>query len=145
MSALPWARRCVPLRPDVVRNLLHTEKKFTTDADKEVVADLYERFFNDVAGSCTQLLFLRLGWKDQEIRDLADSLRFFEKLKNLNLRCNEISDEGAVALAGALKDLKHLKYVELQWNKIGLVGAAALRDVLKTDTKLLLWGNPCEE
>ena len=46
-------RRCVPLRPDVVRHLLHTEKKFTTDADKEVVADLYERFFNDVAGSCT--------------------------------------------------------------------------------------------
>jgi hypothetical protein len=33
-------RRCVPLRPDVVRHLLHTEKKFTTDADKEVVADL---------------------------------------------------------------------------------------------------------
>ena len=46
-------RRCVPLRPDVVRHLLHTEKKFTTDADKEVVADLYESFFNDVAGSCT--------------------------------------------------------------------------------------------
>ena len=51
-------RRCVPLRPDVVRHLLHTEKKFTTDADKEVVADLYESFFNDVAGSCTKLLFM---------------------------------------------------------------------------------------
>ena len=51
-------RRCVPLRPDVVRHLLHTEKKFTTDADKEVVADLYERFFNDVAGSCTELVFI---------------------------------------------------------------------------------------
>ena len=68
-------RRCVPLRPDVVRHLLHTEKKFTTDADKEVVADLYESFFNDVAGSSTELDFPHLCWTDQAIRDLARSLR----------------------------------------------------------------------
>ena len=138
-------RRCVPLRPDVVRHLLHTEKKFTTDADKAVVADLYERFFNDAAGSCTELVFYCLGWTDKEIRDLADSLQFFEKLEELWLRRNEISDEGAVALARALKDLKHLKLVNLEENNIGLVGAAALRDVLQTDTELKLEGNPCEE
>ena len=78
-------RRCVPLRPDVVRHLLHTEKKFTTDADKEVVADLYERFFNDVAGRCTELVFYGLHWTDKEIRDLAGSLRLFEKLEELDL------------------------------------------------------------
>ena len=138
-------RRCVPLRPDVVRHLLHTEKKFTTDADKAVVAELYERFFNDVASSCTELLFGALDWTDKEIRDLADSLQFFEKLEALWLGGNRISDEGAVASAGALKDLKHPKLVDLQWNNIGLVGAAALRDVLKTDTELKLGGNPCEE
>ena len=137
------SRRCVPLRPDVVRHLLHTEKKFTTEADKEVVAELYE--FNDVAGSCTKLLFAHLGWTDKGIRDLADSLRLFEKLEELLLMSNEIGDEGAVALADALKDLKHLKLVVLRWNKIGLVGAAALRDVLQTDTELLLEGNPSEE
>ena len=138
-------RRCVPLRPDVVRHLLHTEKKFTTDADKAVVADLYESFFNDVAGSCTMLLFTDLHWTDKEIRDLAGSLRLFEKLEMLNLMNNEIGDEGAVALADALKDLKHLKLVGLKHNKIGLVGAAALRDVLQTDTELEFDGNPCEE
>ena len=63
----------------------------------------------------------------------------------LDLEGNEISDEGAVALADALKDLKHLKLVDLANNNIGLVGAAALRDVLKTDTELKLEGNPCEE
>ena len=132
------SRRCVPLRPDVVRHLLHTEKKFTTDADKAVVADLYESFFNDVAGSCTKLVFLYLDWTDKEIRDLAGSLRLFEKLEELDLRDNKIGDEGAVALAGALKDLKHLKLVDLERNNIGLVGAAALRDVLQTDTELEL-------
>ena len=135
-------RRCVPLRPDVVRHLLFTEKKFTTDADKAVVADLYERFFNDVAGSCTELVFPYLDWTDKEIRDLADSLRLFEKLEELDLHNNKITDEGAVTLAGALKDLKHLKLVDLEENDIGLVGAAALRDVLKTDTRLNLDGNP---
>ena len=138
-------RRCVPLRPDVVRHLLHTEKKFTTDADKEVVADLYESFFNDVAGSSTVLGFAYLDWTDKEIRDLAGSLRLFEKLEELWLRSNEIGDEGAVALAGALKDLKHLKLVDLEENNIGLVGAAALRDVLQTYTELELEGNPSEE
>ena len=131
-------RRCVPLRPDVVRHLLHTEKKFTTDADKAVVADLYESFFNDVAGSCTKLLFSYLDWTDKEIRDLASSLRLFEKLEELWLRSNEIGDEGAVTLSGALKDLKHLKLVKLEENNIGLVGAAALRDVLQE-------GNPSEK
>ena len=139
------SRRCVPLRPDVVRNLLHTKKKFTTDADKEVVADLYESFFNDVADSCTELVFHGLDWTDKEIRDLAGSLRLFEKLEELDLQSNLIGDEGAVALADALKDLKHLKLVELNGNNIGLVGAAALRDVLQTDTELSLGGNPCEE
>ena len=137
-------RRCVPLRPDVVRHL-HTEKKFTTDADKEVVADLYESFFNDVAGSSTVLGFPCLDWTDKEIRDLAGSLRLFEKLEELDLRGNEIGDEGAVALAGALRDLKHLRRLDLRGNKIGLVGAAALRDVLQTDTELSLDGNQCEK
>ena len=139
------SRRCVPLRPDIVRHLLHTEKKFTTDADKEVVADLYESFFNDVAGSSTVLGFPCLDWTDKEIRDLADSLRLFEMLAFLNLVGNKITDEGAFALADALKDLKHLKLVKLRHNNIGLVGAAALRDVLQTYTELELEGNPCEE
>ena len=84
-----------------------------------------------------------MDWTDKEIRDLAGSLRLFEKLEELDLRGNEIGDEGAVALADALKDLKHLKLVDLEGNNIGLVGAAALRDVLKTDTELELEGNPC--
>ena len=138
-------RRIVPLRPDVVRNLLYTEKKFTTDADKAVVADLYESFFNVVAGSCTELFFSGLDWTDKEIRDLAGSLHFFEKLENLDLTRNRITDEGAVTLADALKDLKHLKLVNLSYNKIGLVGAAALRDVLQTYTELELEGNPSEK
>ena len=86
-----------------------------------------------------------MDWTDKEIRDLAGSLHFFEKLEKLDLRGNKISDEGAVTLASALKDLKHLKLVELEGNNIGLVGAAALRDVLQTDTELQLEGNPSEE
>ena len=109
------------------------------------MADLYESFFNVVAGSCTKLFFSGLHWTDKEIRDLAGSLQFFEKLAFLNLVGNKITDEGAFALADALKDLKHLNFVDLKRTNIGLVGAAALRDVLQTDTKLNLEGNPCEK
>ena len=137
-------RRCVPLRPDVVRHLLNKEKKFTTDADKGVVADLYERFFKDVTCDCTELVFVDLGWQDQEIRELALSMRCFEKLEYLFLTQNETSDEGAVAAADALKHLNHLKRVDLEDNNIGLVGEAALREVVKADTELVLRGNPCE-
>ena len=97
------SRRRVPLRPDVVRHLLKTEKKFTSDVEKGVVAGLYERFFNDVASSCPLLSLSGLDWTDQEIRELAGSLPFSKKLGVLILSGNKISDEGAVALAGALK------------------------------------------
>ena len=144
---LSWSvactRRCVPLRPDVVRHLLHTEKKFTTDADKAVVADLYESFFNDVAGSCTVLGFS--AWIGRTRRSATSPVpcTSSKSWKSWTWGTTKIGDEGAVALAGALKDLKHLKLVDLQWNNIGLVGAAALRDVLQTDTELKLEGNPC--
>ena len=45
----------VPLLPDRVRGLLRTQKIFTTDSDKEKVANLYETFFNAVSNSVTEL------------------------------------------------------------------------------------------
>ena len=47
--------RMPPLVPEQVEWLLKHEKKFTTTADVETVADLYKKFFNDVSSSVKEL------------------------------------------------------------------------------------------
>ena len=65
-------RRCVPLRPDLVRHLLYIEKKFTTDADKAVVAALYESFFS------VRQLFRRLLYTKASLPRFVSSPRLPE-------------------------------------------------------------------
>ena len=47
--------RMPPLLPETVSQLLVHHKKFTTDSDVEAVADLYQRFFDDVSTSVEEL------------------------------------------------------------------------------------------
>ena len=47
--------RMPPLLPGTVRKLLEQEKTFTTKSDVGSVADLYQRFFDDVSTSVQEL------------------------------------------------------------------------------------------
>ena len=47
--------RMPPLLPETVRKLLEQEKTFTTKSDVGSVADLYQRFFDDVSTSVEAL------------------------------------------------------------------------------------------
>ena len=44
-----------PLLPETVRKLLEQEKTFTTKSDVGSVAELYQRFFDDVSTSVEEL------------------------------------------------------------------------------------------
>ena len=47
--------RMPPLLPETVRKLLEQEKTFTTKSDVGSVAELYQRFFDDVSTSVEEL------------------------------------------------------------------------------------------
>ncbi|XP_023234214.1 leucine-rich repeat-containing protein 45-like isoform X2 [Centruroides sculpturatus] len=67
-------------------------------------------------------------------------------LKILDLRNNEINNEGAVALASALSKNISLQSLDVRWNQINNLGADSLLSVLKQYNKTLLnldlSGNP---
>ena len=64
------AAREPPLLPDEVRSLLKLEKKFTSRADVQVVAGLYERFFDGASRFAQRLDFNGLGWAAPEAEKL---------------------------------------------------------------------------
>jgi Ran GTPase-activating protein (RanGAP) involved in mRNA processing and transport len=67
---------------------------------------------------------------------------------DINLRNNQISDEGAAALADALKVNTSLTSIRLGYNKIGTEGAAVLADALKLNTSVTtmsLWNNNIDD
>ena len=80
--------------------------------------------------------------------DASDELKkgigdiVYDKVKELYLGNNNISDEGAKALAEALKVNTALQELDLDFNKISDEGAKALAEALQVNTALQeLWLN----
>ena len=93
---------------------------------------------------------LHLGWckgGPKGAASFADALRFNETLTHLDLRGNNLADEGTVALAESLKVVNDcLKKLDLGYNEIKDDGAFALSRALKSNpegsvTSLLLNNN----
>ena len=76
------AERMPPLLPDEVRRRLD-KKKFTSNADVDVVDRLYRAFFDGAAASAMQLDFSGLGWGEAEAQQLKEVLPCFTQLKAL--------------------------------------------------------------
>jgi Ran GTPase-activating protein (RanGAP) involved in mRNA processing and transport len=73
---------------------------------------------------------------DEGASALADALKVNKSVTSIDLSCNEISDEGASALADALKVNTSLTNIDLCYNKIGDEGASALANALKVNTSV---------
>ena len=130
------AKRQPPLLPDEVRQLLETEKKFTTGKeDVEVVDALYRGFFKGVAGAATVLTFKGLQWGAAEVKALAGVLPRFSVLQTLDLSDNKLGGEGASELAGWLRGGASLTSLILSHNNIKGSGEA-LGEALKANTSL---------
>jgi len=106
-------------------------KGFTNgNTDTPLVVRLYREGFEARFGVATKLLYIGLGWGDEEARAVARVLLRAPALEALHLENNSIGAEGARALAEALPHAPALKLLDLDNNSIGDEGARALAEAL---------------
>jgi Ran GTPase-activating protein (RanGAP) involved in mRNA processing and transport len=74
---------------------------------------------------------------DEGAQVLADLIAKAPRLLGLNLQGNKIKSEGAQFLADALKECMNLQYLNLNMNKIKTNGAMMITELLFTHDKLL--------
>lgn len=77
---------------------------------------------------------LEFGCKEAGL--LAGVLQYNTTVKELDLSCNDIGDQGMKSLANALNYNKTLTDLELSGNKISYIGIEFLAEVLKTNNTL---------
>ncbi|XP_013399235.1 leucine-rich repeat-containing protein 45 isoform X1 [Lingula anatina] len=85
-----------------------------------------------------------MGMIDNSFGTFCEALAVNTTLKELDLRNNQISHDGAQELASALKRNTTLQAIDLRWNNVGIIGGRALLEALrrnKTIYKLSLAGN----
>ena len=103
------AARNAPLLPDRVTELLRTEKKFTNDADVDMVAALYRAYFEGVTAGARRLNFHRLQWGDTEAAQLGAVLPHFASLTALDIGHNHFGLAGWTSVFNALRDSPNIK------------------------------------
>ena len=87
--------------------------------------------------NCTELRLAGCGIDDTAASCLAEGLNYCKYLIIFDLSCNDIGDEGAVALATVgLIHCIDLEILELSGNSIGSKGAASLANSIKLYQKL---------
>ena len=125
------ARRPPPMAPEAVaEELRNGGKKFTSNADVEVVAELYRSYFEGISSTATHLDFAGLRWADPEVTQLAAVLPRFTSAARLDLAENLVGPDGAAALAPALAD-SLLTSVNVLCNQLDRKSAKMLAAVAK--------------
>jgi len=96
-------KRPAPIHPDELEALLE-EKRFTSPkADKPMVSKLYRETAMSTLGGAKTCKYIKLGWGDEELRNLAKVLPMYKELRQLNITYNDgITKEGCEVLARAL-------------------------------------------
>merc|ERR1712232_996602 len=106
-------KRNAPQAPIEFANTLAT-KTFTNGADRGFVAQKYAETFLVVVGCAVKLEFTDLRWDDVEVRELANVVPFSNRLQELNLSTNNITD--VADLCTSLAKAATLTYVDLSKN-----------------------------
>merc|ERR1740121_3438340 len=101
------ATRQAPMTPCAFY-LLVESKFFMNGADRAKVGRKYERTYLEVMGNARQLDMRSLKWMDSDILELTEALPSFPRLEVLRLDCNDITDEGAAALALTVRSCPRL-------------------------------------
>jgi len=122
------ARRKPPVQPEFFSADLLC-KKFSVLTDRDFVSLAYRKAFHQVLCCSEQLSYARSEWGDREANQLAGILHLCEHLQELDLRGNDISGDGATALARALPRCKTLTRLCLCGNPIGDHSKRELREM----------------
>ena len=112
------AKRAPPLAPPVFKEDLSTKTFTSPKADRETVANLYEKEFDEKLGEARVLEYLRLEWTDADVVKLCGAIATGKlvMLWSLNLSFNQIGDAGIAALAEVAGKLPRLKELHLSDN-----------------------------
>ncbi len=113
------AKRAPPLAPPVFKEDLSTKTFTSPKADRETVANLYEKEFDEKLGEATMLRYGGLQWTDADVVKLCGAIATGKlvKLETLYLnRGNQIGDAGVAALAEVAGKLPQLKELHLEGN-----------------------------
>ena len=112
------AKRAPPLAPPVFKEDLSTKTFTSPKADRETVANLYEKEFDEKLGEATVLDYEKLQWTDADVVKLCGAIATGKlvKLETLILWDNQIGDAGAAALAEVVGKLPQLKDLNLFGN-----------------------------
>jgi len=121
-----------PLTPEAFGALLELKTFTNGKSDRALVASLYAQTASAVIKDAVILKYGGLGWADEECEALCAYLPVCERLQELSLIGNRISDRGALALAAvaAAGGLRSLQVLDLSNNAIGAAGLEKLRAVI---------------
>ncbi len=86
---------------------------------------------------CEDLDLSSIKLTEYALKDLCEALKTNTSLLTLDLRYNDIGDEGTRHLSDALKTNSSLVSLDINVNYIGAIGAEHLIDALKTNASLL--------
>ncbi|CAE7853798.1 NLRC3, partial [Symbiodinium sp. KB8] len=125
----------VPMSPAAFEELM-ADARFTHRSDKEAVCQLQAKIFHDKVSACEQAVLENLP--AEEVRQLAESLKFYKRLRALKLINVFIRKEEAKALGEALASLKTLEdiHIKLAKGSDGRAVAEALAEALKQNSSL---------
>jgi len=92
---------------------------------------------------------VRLCRQQLNASDISPLVKAFmqnSSITHIDLACNNIRDEGAIAIADGIGTVSHLMYLDVGWNDIGQRGAAALAAAIELRTassafELIMSGN----
>ena len=99
-------------------------------------ADGAKALFMKHCTNLQKLILMSNNISNDGAKALADCLKHHTNLQTLNLHSNNIGSDGAKALADCLKHHTNLQTLRLSFNNIGSDGAKALADCLKHRTNL---------
>ena len=130
-----------PRHPSAVAKMLESKSFFAKSIDLPKVAALYRDFFETVAPRQRELHLSSLEWGDAEVIELAGALPSFVALESLDLSYNNIGVEGGKALAAYVAVSGSLTSLNLRNNELGDEGWCAIFDALRDNpqNKLKEW------
>lgn len=130
--------------------------KFTHPSDVDLVCRIYENAFLDVLGSCEDLDYSFLGWGDNQIEQLVESVQYYlqtkgplTNLRRIELHHNNVSDAGLVQLASVVHEdaMPNLRWLGLSHNSASGISEDGRKTVIEAVSAIIkkLAGSKPEE
>ena len=137
--------RPAPMPPDAFEAYVRAEvdagrMSFTNGKDlTDVIIPQYRECFMRTLGASAKLVFVNVGWRDADLRQLADSLRFAHahgclgRLRELYMAGNQFGDEGLEQIRALLADgvLHKVGYIDLR-NSCDVASEGAMQALAAT-------------